>query len=338
MNDNANSNIKQILNSFDNLVTILENPNWAKSVKTEEIKTAFKLGCFIEKTMAYFVSRNNSSEFINMLNKWWNTKTRSKVYSVFFFQFACDQLLIKFFKCENIAEATLDITIRVYTSIFPRARLQKVLNSLILLSSSYETITEFAKDNMTVIEAKEFEYHLKLTNWSNLLISGQQNYVSAEIENSLSLYKVESALYLLIGILSLNNISDSNEELVQSIILEKILQKMLDRSVLSKHFWLTLFKQIELDCICNACNNFKEFFISLFNFIIYIGSMMVKDDIIWKSDTTVSLCPEISYHDLLAFIRNISNSPTLKESVIEKLNEATQYTDSCIWDEIKQEL
>lgn len=339
MDDNAVSNITQILTSFDNFVSILENPVWVRSAKAEDIKNGFKLGSFIEKSLTHFRTNNLAFKFFNVLNQWWRTeKNRTKVYDEDFFQFACDQLLSRFFQCEETSEVSLEVAIRVYTSIFPKKRLKKVISSLILTSSSREASTDFTKANMTDIELKDLAYSLVLNNWSNILKTGRDSDVQKEIESKLSMCEVESTLYLMIGILSLRTVTDS-EKLIQNIVLENLLQKMLDRSLLSKSFWLTMFKKVELQYICRACENFNDFLVSLFNFIVYIGSMMKNEDGMWQSDETVSLCPEITYQEVMGLIKNIHNTNTsLKQFVNQRVNDARENTDSFIWQKIQHEL
>lgn len=338
MDDNAVSNITQILTSFDNFVSILENPVWISTAKAEDIKNGFKLGSFIEKSLSHFRTKNFVSEFFNVLNQWWKReKNQTKVYDEDYFQFACDKLLTTFFQYEESSEASLEIAIRVYTSIFPKDRLKKVISDLILTSSSQEAITDFTKANITNTELKDLEYNLALNSWSNILKTGRASDVRKEIEIKLSLSKVESQLQLLMGILSLSSVTDS-ERLIQNIVLENLLQKMLDRSLLSKSFWSTMFKNLEMTYICRVCVNFNDFLVSLFNFIVYIGSMMKHEDGVWLSDETVSICPEITYHEVLNCIKSIYNTNcSLKQFVSERLIDAQENIDSPIWEKIQYE-
>ncbi|XP_018573390.1 uncharacterized protein LOC108912598 [Anoplophora glabripennis] len=322
MDDNAVSNIIQILRSFDNFVIVVENPVWIKTAKAEDIKNGFKLGSFIEKSLSNFRSRNLASDFFIVLNQWWKTKKhRTKIYGEDFFQFACDRLLAKFFMYEDILEASLEIAVRVYTSIFPKRRLKKCISDLILTSSSQKSMSDFTIANITDnIELKKLEYSLILSNWCNALQTGREIDVRKEVENKLSLYKIESSLHLLIGILSLSTVTDS-EKHIQNIVLENLLQKMLDRCLLSKSFWLTMFKKVDL------------------LYILYIGSMMKHEDGLWQSDENVSLCPEITYQEILGFIKNIYDiSCSSKHFVNQKLKEAQDNTNSYIWKYIKQDL
>ncbi|KAJ8951724.1 hypothetical protein NQ318_012574 [Aromia moschata] len=316
MNYNAVSNINQILNSFDNFIIIIENDVWFKSAKADDIKTAFKLGYFLEKSFAHFKSENSLNEFIHVLERWWKMKNSS----------------------ENVAETTLDIAVRVYTSIFPRQRLQQVLNNLLVVSCSHQALTDFANAVMTDHDKKDLEYQLRLTSWSDFLETGRGNIIKDEITDYLSLHKIESRLHLLLGVLSLNVFLES-EKCVQNIILENLLQKMLDRSILSKSFWVTLLRKIDLNIVSKVCSNFEGFLFSIFSFIMYLGGMMRNENGMWKSDSVTSVCPEITYNDLVIIIRSICDtSSVLKDFAISELNEAKEHIETSIWDEIKQDI
>lgn len=333
MNENSKSNIIQILNSLDTLVQILEDSTWVKLAQIEDIKTAFKLGNFIEKTIDNFTTES-LNEFMDVLNKWWKTKNRTKIYDSKYYQFACDNLLIKFFRYETVSETSLDIAVRIYTSLFPKERMQKVISELILSSNNMNVLYDFLNICMSKENRSIIEYQLKLKYWSDLLETGNNDTVINEIKDLLSLYKIETALYLLIGILSIQD-TVCSEKQVQIMILQHIQEKMLDRTLISKHFWITLFKEIDVNVICKTCKNFQEFLISFFNFIMYLGSMMIKKDDVWMSDSNISVCPEITYYDIIKHIKFLYTSSDNKMFIISKLTEAKEYSDSDIWDQIK---
>ncbi|XP_074039287.1 ubiquitin-fold modifier 1 isoform X1 [Leptinotarsa decemlineata] len=245
MSENASSNINQILTSYDTFINILEDPNWPKSAKVEDIKMSFKLGSFLEKTMKHFESQNSSDEFLDILGKWWKEKNRTKIYSTSFYSTACDELLMKFFRCENISENNLDVPVRIFTSIFPKNRMENVISKLILTAGYQEAVSDFVKIISDDKNFHDLQYHLKLQNWSELMETGKESYIREEVKEILTLYKVESLLHLIIGVLTLSDVSET-EKLVQKIALQSILDKMLDRSILSKQFWTTLFKNVDV--------------------------------------------------------------------------------------------
>ncbi|XP_008192068.1 uncharacterized protein Ufm1 isoform X1 [Tribolium castaneum] len=327
MNDTSTANIKQILTSFHNISQIYENQQWVRTVTAEDIKQAFKLAHFIEKTVQKFDETNSRAQFFEML-KVWGGKNRVRVYEHEFYAKMCDHLLVKFFKCRALNEGVIDIAVRMYTSLFPKQRLQAVLKDLIMTSAAFEAVSQFCVANKTALNLNYLKHELILNEWLRDYESGNKEAVLTLIKESLTSFKVENCLPVLLGILALevkNSVTD--------LILQSILEKMLDRSILSKTFWLTMTKTIDANCLAQVCTNYFEFLESLCNFLIYIGSMMEEKNSEWLPDPSISLCPEITYTELqLIFITLCKHSH--ENYVRSRLKEAENCTDSKIWNEI----
>lgn len=336
MNETSTSNIKQILAAFDNIHIICLSPNWTKTVTPEDIKTAFKLGFFIEKTMAKFSEQQTVPSFMNTLKLW--GETNNKVFSCDYIYYSniCDHLLLKFFNAKALNENIMDIAIRMYTSLFPTQRLQSFIKNLLLKSASLEAIFDFAVANKSLINVEKLQHELLLNEWIKEVENGRKEYVSALITDSLSSYKIEAFLPVLISILTIKSDSVPSE-----LIIENILLKMLDRSILSKQFWLVLVKNVDKTCIGRVCVNYKEFLVSLCNFLFYIGGMMeekvIDGEICWSSDLNISLCPEISYNEIESIIQYLCNVDSeIKMYILSRLNEGAQHTDLFLWKHIMQ--
>lgn len=338
MNENASSNITQILTSFQSFMTTFENPLWAKNVTVEEIKTIFKLGHFIEKTITNFKSKQHLEQFFKLMNIW-NKQKNLKMYSEDFYTVASDQILEKMFKYPNIKETTLDVGVRVYTSIYPKERFTNFLQKLILTSSSVAAIADFV--NSSVSDTTCIENDIILNKWSDYLSLGQKDILKSEIETYLSLYKVEIMLPRILSLLASKDLQEQ-EKCVQELILECLLEKMLDRSLLSKTFWLVLFQKVALNHIGQVCSMCPTFLESLLNFLEYIGTMMHKnyesDFPEWKSDPCVCFCPEITYFDTLNILKTVCGDSVVKDYVFDRLHRAKEYSNPTLWDELKNEI
>nr|CAH7733135.1 unnamed protein product [Callosobruchus chinensis] len=335
MTENAQSNITQILNSFDKFTNLIENPCWVKKAKVEEIKTAFKLGLFIEKVTSNF-NASELDQFNSILHKWWKTNNHLKMYQEEFFELACDKLLELFFKTENIPENILDIAIRVYTSLHKQERLKNCLSQLIIYSSSLGAVADFVK---TVSDTKNLEYVSVLHNWSHLCHTKKQDIVKNSITDMLKSYKVTSSLHVLIGILSLDVVKEPDSS-VQQLILKILLDKMLDRSLLSKEFWLTLCKCIDKALLAKVCAKHDHFLTSFLNFIIYSGSLMNKTPSGgWTTDSKISFCTEIEYADILQLLSSLmESSQKVKKYIFDTLCDAKSEFDSDIWDHLMKDM
>lgn len=336
MNETSTANIKQILTAFDHVITICENHHWIKTVTSEDIKIAFKMACFVEKSMNKFHEQNCVPQFLNTLKLWGESNNRVVKHDQKFYSKVCDHLLLNFFKNENISENIIDVAVRMYTSLFPKERLQSVLKDLIMTSASFEAIFAFTVANKRAINVDKLKYELIAHDWCKKIENDDKDEIASLINDSLASYKVETSLSTLIGVLSLN-LNHS----VTKLILDKILEKMLDRSILSKNFWLTLVKNVDLVCLREVCVHYVEFLDSYCNFLIYIGGMMdekkTNDKVQWVSNPNMTLCPEITSSELESIITFLcqSENSTVKEYVINRLNEAQKYTDSSIWEHIR---
>lgn len=327
MDDNSKSNITQLLDCFLKFNSLLLNTSWVKSSKVEDIKTVFKLGNFIEDSAKFLATQNALEQFI-ILHQCQAQVGNTQID----YLCASDYLLKAFFRYENVSEGNLDIAIRIYTSIYPKDRLQKVFSELIVSSQNLESLFQFSYF-LPLKTMKKFEYYLHLCNWCKFHQKNSAS-VKSEIKRKLASHNLFNDLTQLLGILSLKDISNE-EKLMQDVILDTILETMLDRSILSNSFWSTLLQEIDMDLLTCVCENYQTFLDSLFSFIVFLGSMMIKD-YLWKSDPNQLLCSTITYYDLLIVIKYIGEiNPSY---LYEKISEAKNDTASAIWDEVKDEL
>lgn len=327
--DEIKSNVTQLMTAYSKLNSLLSNRDWITKANIEDIKTTFKLGVFVEKLTRHLSSQDALEDFLEIFSAQDNNNNSNRNINYFN---ACDSLLKIFFRAENISEATLDIVIRIYTTMFPKDRLQSVLCDLIKYSNQSGCLAHYI-NSLPKEKAAEFEFYLHLKNWKYVIQVDKSNFES-ELKEKLS-YNVDENLNIILGIMSLKNISHE-DKVIQSSILGIILEKMLDRSILSSCFWYAIIQKSNLDILCSVCENFKDFKISVLNFIIYLGCMMEKIGDSWKSDSSKSLCAEISYYDLLIIIKNIAQFD--HTFVFDKLNEARVDTGAEIWDEMKNEM
>ncbi|XP_031341160.1 uncharacterized protein LOC116169259 isoform X2 [Photinus pyralis] len=296
--ESISTDITNLFASFDKYVNMYETNTWLNSVSIEELKNGFKLGKLIEDSVRNLQLKQCTNTFFSVLNAWWKQKSRTKVYSVDFFLKACDNLLTKFFQ-KNIPIQTLDNAIRMYTSLFPRERFEKVISRLILMSASHTQIIDYTIANKDNIDIQFLQCRLLLTNWLQECECGRIENVKGVISNMFLSYKLQSTLPLLVTILTVNI---ENEAPVTNIILENLYMKMEDRSVLSKQFWLSLFRYVDRQRLSKVCLRYNEFLIKLFDFIIYIGCMMNyiphNSEMKWMGDPETSICPNLIFRKI----------------------------------------
>ncbi|CAG9762429.1 unnamed protein product [Ceutorhynchus assimilis] len=320
---NKSSNVSQVLKGFQRFSMNYENCLWPQNATVEDIKSMFKLGMFIEKSVETFKSREFFGQFLLLLDIW-GRQNNIKIYSEEFYAIANDYLLQKLFKFPNIKETTLDIGVRVYTSLYPKQRFKDCIKILILKSSSTLAIADFV--NSSIKDKTCLQNNIILNKWSEYHKSGLKDVLKSEIETYLSSYHIEDKLPRLISILANNNNSENDK--IKLIILDCLVNKMGDRSSLSKTFWLALFKKVNLHHLTESCKHFPRFLESLLNFIEYIVAMMKRDDTNdfceWTSDSTISFCPEISYFELVICLKSLCHSDNVKNLVLKRLEQAKE--------------
>lgn len=334
MTENGASNVTQLLKSFQRFLLCYENPLWSKNASVEDIKSTFKLGNFIEKSIQIFKAKEFLPQFFILLELW-GKQNNLKTYSQEFFALANDHLLSKLFRFPNVKGATLDIAVRMYTSLYPKERFKECIKNIILASSSLRAVADFV--NTSVSDRTFIENNIILVKWSEYCQLGLKDALKLEIESYLSLYNVNERLPRLISLLAIKETMSDQENSVRNFILECVLNKMVDRSPLSKTFWFTLFKKVNLHHISQTCTNYPTFLESLLNFIEYVGGAMKRDNSSefceWTSDPSVSFCHEISYLELVIFLKTLCcESIAIKKLVLERLDQAREYSN--VWSQI----
>lgn len=331
--DTSEDNIKQILKTFEHFHKLCENEETRRAISKEDIKLYFKIAYFVEKTVEKFKTQDCLHEFFSVLTIFNNLHKRAS-YSEEFYSVACDHLLGVFLKNVSLNSHTVDTACRMYTALHPKERFEKVLTEYMLTSASINYILDYIiKHQKNHINSNKIESCLLMNQLANQLRRGKEKELHTVVEELLSICKVESSLSVLFRLLTFKP-QTADEDSVQKLILNQILNKMVDRSVLSKTFWLTIFKLNDKVDLVHVALKFDDFFIKLCNFIVYIGSMMNKQGNTWVGDTDASICPEISHRDLLDMICYFcSFDKTLKKRILEYIIEAQVTTGSTLWKE-----
>lgn len=334
--ETTESNIRTVLKTFENFHRLMENSTAFSKISKEDVKDYFKLAIFIEKATMNFKTKNCAENFISVLKSCNQGLFPVMVYNIDFYSHACDHVLFKFFTQKSLKPALVDVAVRMYTALLPKERLDNMLTDFILKSASCSSILDYTVSNKNVIDKNQLHAHSTLHTWTKQLDVGKGSEVQERITNMLSAYKIRSSLPLLIKILAIDNISEK-ENKIRKIILDMVLKKMIDRSILSKAFWLSLFKDIDKKDIAKVSALNQEFLLNLSRFIVYLGSMMVKSDNVWCGDPNLSICPEITFDEMLVLIRSLKDySEPLKAYLNRIFRDANSNTGLPIWEEFEK--
>lgn len=332
--EETKDNIGEVLKIIDSLHTVLISDIPVLNVDKEDIKNYFKMGHFVEKTIENVQIKGITNQFLSVLNK---SYPHTIVYDVDFYSHACDHLLSKFLKCKSLNPSILDAAIRMYMTFQSKERLENTLQTLILQTASCTNLLEFVIDNKDSIDSKELESRILLSVWSKELKTGDNDTLDNAIQSMLLSYRIQTSLPVLVKALALHDISNDECKVIR-IILDVLVKKMSERSISMKDFWLTFFKIINKHDIVLSAKNHENFFLELCNFIVYFGSMMNKEST-WVCDPKISVCPELSYSDLLEMIKYFRDfSIDLKNHMRHIVEDAKFNTGSLLWDDVKLRL
>lgn len=329
------SDIRSVLKAFENFHSLHESDDAFKEISKEGIKDVFKLAIFIEKAISDFLMKNCADKFLSVLNSYEEDSVRTRVYSIEFYSRACDHVLSKFFKQISLKPATIDVAVRMYAALLPQERLECMLTDFIVKRVSCNVVLDYATENQNMIDKSKLQSYVLLNTWANQLEIGKISEVRESLHNMLTVYKINSSLPLFIKILVADS-STSKENEIKRIILDMLLTKMTDRSILSKTFWLSVFKDVDKQDLAKLCDLHQEFLLHLSRFIIYLGSMMVKSENVWKGDPKLSICPEITFDEMTMLLRDLKNyNEAHKKYLCKVFKEASANTRLPFWQEFE---
>lgn len=322
--------ITQLLQTFAYFIAKYE----ADKLSDEDVKKSFEAAVFIEKSVKILDSKLLFSEFMLCFNLWWKSKNKTLIYSEEFFRYACDNLLLKYLRQK---ENDLDIILKLYTSTCSKERFQNVVEKAILKTASSKPILKYTVAYKNIIDKHELHCRIILTEWTLDVQRDNSEQVKKSITDKFEPYVVDKQLPILITILCLDELK-SEELAIKTMILNELLFKMEDRSVLSNEFWLTLTKKIGRQMLLKLCQESTEFCTALLNFLIYCGGMMDYElgetSRLWSA-CDMSICPGITYDDITSIISLLTDSDTkLLEYIKNRIEETKSNSQTYIWSDI----
>lgn len=326
------TDIEDVFIKFDYFLNIYERDY--KTVTAEEILSIFKCSLFIENSAKKFNDIDLLNKFLEAFHLWHEKKNKFKVYESNLFIFACDYSLEKLFK-SKISINSLDIAIRIYSSMHSQERFQGFLEKYLKTQLSFKAIKNFVLANN---ETDTFACKIILTVWTEYYNMNLLTDLENLIEYSLTDYRLNHIILKHITILNLNT-TNKSEEAVKKLILEQLETHMKVRNKLMENFWMIIFFEINPIILSNVCNYYSSFLDLLFKFIIYVGSMMnlvcVNDKYKWVNNNQhVTFCPKITYANLISFNKSILIHDNVIEFAHNTIKNMRNNVECKIWKDI----
>lgn len=329
--------IEEVFNAFEYYITSYETLSSDFSNNAVLVKSAFESANFVEKTLKQFENQSSLilSQFMTCFNTFLRSKNRTLNYSIDFFKFAADNLLLK----HLYYKAHVEYAIKIYVSLYEKERFEKVVEKALLRNVLYEPISQYLIINKDSVDLIELQSRLLLLKWVHDYETGKKEHMINAVSKMVTSYTVEIELIYLLKILAMKDFTlASQENIIQSQILEEILLKMEDRSILSKDFWLTIIKKIKPQLIIEICAIFEQFLDKFICFLIYCICMMdrkiVNGKRIWLPNVK-SICPEITFENISYILSQLVNFNSQISSYIQsRIEQCKRFSDPFIWNDI----
>lgn len=278
---------------------MLENCDYfAKNCEIEDIKRSFKLALHVEQCCATLKAKIPVEKLVHCL----------KIANFDIYENACDSLLRVFFETSNVKANTVDIALRIYTSLVDEDRLQVVFKQLILKSFSVKALLSFTIENKEYLNINELQHSLILCKVTQAVHSNNSNFISdAFLNNSCIKSELPGLMCAVI-----NENADAN---IQEIVADKLCKKATDAPLL---FWPVVVKNVSAICVLQFCLLRKEFLSLFLDFCVSCLSInfslkLVNDRKVWFSDSL-----DLSYDELVAFLVNLCKNDEIKKAILEK--------------------
>lgn len=326
--------IEEVFNAFEYYVISYET--LSSENKIELIKSAFESANFVEKTVKQFENQSTLilDQFMACFITFLRSKNRTVNYSLDFLKSASDNLLLKYLYYKT----NIENAIKIYVSLYEKERFEKVVEKALLRNVLYEPIAQYLIVNKDSVDLIELKSRLLLLKWVHDYETGKKERVINALSKTLTSYSVEVELIYLLKILAMKDLTSLQENTIQSQILEEIVLKMEDRSILSKDFWLTIIKKIELRLVIEICAMFEQFLDKFICFLIYCICMMdrqiMNEKRIWLPNVK-SICPEITFENISCILSQLVNFNSQISSYVQSRTEqCKRFSDPFIWNDI----
>ncbi|XP_063980087.1 uncharacterized protein Ufm1 isoform X1 [Diachasmimorpha longicaudata] len=156
--------LSEILKTFDNYVTLIENPRIIEQITLGNVSTAFSCCRFIERTMLRAKESNKINELMSNLRGHWSMSNRVHVYSIDTLHRACDKLVEVLMKSVGVSGDIIDRLLSLYVNECGRERLSKFIEGLfnesVLTNAALKCMTEGGLDKSLIEdEGRVFLWH-----------------------------------------------------------------------------------------------------------------------------------------------------------------------------------
>ena len=313
----AETELSQILDMFDNYITLIENPDIGSKINTENISKVFDCCQFVEAAVEKAEQENKSKSLENHLRGLCTQEKRTKIYTVSQFASATDTLLEVFLKNSAIPTAVVNKLLELYLQNYGSEKLNSLLGSLLTDSMCTNTILE----SLTEIGIPEtaIEDEALLIAWKDEAEKGNQNEVSFCINAMLNDNKLEKIVEFVSFL--------TDDSIVKKLIMQVLTAEALN---CTPNFFFTLSK-IDRKLLLKLLRD-REFQLYFVDGVFFFGRNMERIDDEWCCEH------EFTYERLVWTMKILLNaSNDIAESTRNRLEIAKEHVDGAIWYDVKRD-
>ncbi|XP_071055918.1 uncharacterized protein [Onthophagus taurus] len=295
--------MENLLSSVKLFVNLCETKTWLKTAQNEELKNAFKLGLFLEKSVSILKTKCLQEKF-DLILKESEIKTCCGDLEK-----SCDELLEIILTYQFVSFNNTDAAFRIYTSMFPQDGFKNVLTKTIINNNSLKLINDFTfKIDRIELESSAlfgefFEY------------ASNEDFYNIKICVKTLLESDENALKIVFKLLSI----ESNNRCVQDIVFLEIKEKLIDYNEVNHKIWFFICNNLNQTDLLIVCKHHEEFIYLIINFLIHLGTFMIFKHKKWVIDPKKSSF-EIKYLNIVALFRTLcSIGKEIRNDLIKKV-------------------
>lgn len=308
--------LSTILDTFDNYLALIENPNMGHVVSADNIAKIFECSRFVEAAAVEVLKEDKVQCFESHLQARWSHKNRTVNYSVSYFETACDRIVEVFLKDPSVQTLAIHKLLELYTKHCGTERLNNLLGNLLTDSMCTNVIIESAMK--LGVSGTDIEDEALLTTWESEFDRGRHHEVSMCIKESL---KDDCVMRIIKFASRLSEASGLKKLIMQNLATEAFDCKPT--------FFATLADMPKkLLCKLLRDSEFEKYFL---DGVFYFGRNMERRGETWHCEH------EFTYELLVRTIKNLlTSSAKIAETTRNRL-EDVKVLDSTVWTDVEKD-
>lgn len=306
--------VNEIFKIVDVYLKIIENVEVLEKVDFNVTKQAFETCLYIESLAKKVEEEKKEKEFDSHLSSWLLKKKKTNVYKCSDLKNACDKMLEKFLRKEQIPVEIIDELLKLYIQRCGNVRLETALNHILSYSMQSNSILQFFQKAEVSIENE-----VLLASWEREIKVGNKKKVLECLKKMFDEQLIPKLIKLAYEAETTNP--------VNILILNFFARKLEDNHDLLFRELNNSKKKVLLKLLTDS----SKFQVSFIDTIFYFGRQMeFDDDEQWITETG------FSYDDLKKIISILLGGPKeINKLVVDRIKLAKEL--DAVWEAVEED-